>query len=764
MPTPSNETLAQIERAKKNLSKDQAPSLKQQTGSFVDWDSLSNTLGQPFDSNVIPLSKLHQMVRDPMIAFALLYIKVPLVRAPWHIKCERADIASFIDNALREIYGRIIFQYANSFSYGFQASVKRFELAQPDWLYIDRETGEERLAWENDTVEALKWKSFVALPPETVAPIWSENGDFNGIKYAPIGVNTTVSSMFGGTSQSDVDLEHALWVTNEKDSVFGSLYGYPRIGYAYRYWWSYWYNWSLADRHFEKDSDPPTVVRYPTKRALDDIGEEVDNRALALEIGQDLRSGSTIAMPSDFVEDLEGKSSGRYEWDVGHITTGGNFQAFTDRFQYLDIMKLRSVMVPEQAVMEGAGGSSSRNVAAEMGDIFYESQAVVMSDIDEHINKFIIPQLVQRNFPDFQGSCIKVTSGFSQNDTALSKQIIQLIGQSDPNKLQVDVREILEQAGVPLLSVKQIKAEEKKVVEDAQNQSPIDVPSDGKNAGVVGGKYMEARPVIKLSESNNLDANKSEWHHPEARDDRLHKKEVKAVGDNLFNVWNDTYANIYRDIANIINKKSGSINLAEDDSQKKNDFSALMIGVSATIKRYLDKADKKSNKPVGKLMESVAEDELKKINIEGVKWGEIRPDAAEWLSKYGAQRLQNVSETIKQEVRDWLSSNFNSGLSPKDLAQKFAEEFAEYPSWKAARVVRTEIRDAYNAATLLGGKAAGITDVIASDASAGKNLNTDQHCIDRNGKKYSIEDALIETDHPNGTLGWILVPSDVSVN
>ena len=41
-------------------------------------------------------------------------------------------------------------------------------------------------------------------------------------------------------------------------------------------------------------------------------------------------------------------------------------------------MKLRSVWVPEQAFIEGEGGTSSRNVAAQMAEIFIESQALLM--------------------------------------------------------------------------------------------------------------------------------------------------------------------------------------------------------------------------------------------------------------------------------------------------------------------------------------------------------------------------------------------------
>src|SRR6266568_9262114 len=72
------------------LEQDQGPSVAAATSRWVDWGSMSDFLGQPFDSTRIPLSKLEQMRRDPMIAFGLYFIKVFLARAPWRIRCTDA--------------------------------------------------------------------------------------------------------------------------------------------------------------------------------------------------------------------------------------------------------------------------------------------------------------------------------------------------------------------------------------------------------------------------------------------------------------------------------------------------------------------------------------------------------------------------------------------------------------------------------------------------------------------------------------------------
>src|SRR5574342_1123331 len=57
-----------------------------QTGSWVNWGDMADLLGQPFSVTQIPLSKLEQMRRDPMISFGLMFCKVPIIRAKWKIE------------------------------------------------------------------------------------------------------------------------------------------------------------------------------------------------------------------------------------------------------------------------------------------------------------------------------------------------------------------------------------------------------------------------------------------------------------------------------------------------------------------------------------------------------------------------------------------------------------------------------------------------------------------------------------------------------
>ncbi len=487
-------------RQKIAKTKEQAPTVRDQTGGFIQWNNLGKELGQPFDVEKIPLSKLYQMRRDPMIGFALHYIIAPLIKAEWWIECEDAQVAAYLDNTLREILGRFIYQYCLSLSFGWQSIVQRFQLAQPDWTYQDGDVTKD--VWPEKNIDAIIYKPFVPLKPDFVEPVFTPSGEFNGMEYSAIG---NYGFPFQKKEKEDtlkIDVEHSLWIVNEKDSVFGSLWGYPRIGYAYRYWWTYWYNWALADRHFEKDADPPTIVYYPEDKGVnEETGEVVDYRDVALQVGQDARSGSTVALPGTTVAGWDDRPTQLREWEIKYIEGAKNFEAFNQRFEYLDVLKLRSLWVPEQAFLEGKGGTSSRNVAHELIDAFLSSQAVLMREIDDVINTLLLPTIQRINFPDRKVRAKKRTKGFGSEDLEFVKQIIETVVTADPAKTPLNLRDGLERLGVPLLTPEDQAIKEQKLLEEQALAAPQPVPSVPGGPAEVSqtGFYIQMPELIRLS-------------------------------------------------------------------------------------------------------------------------------------------------------------------------------------------------------------------------------------------------------------------------
>lgn len=445
--------------------------LKKGAGSY--YSGALKALGQ-FDPEKITYEQMYMMRRDPMIALGLKYIIAPLVNAPWKIKCPDRQQGAFVEEALKEIYVPLVQGICTMLAFGHAGIIKRFDRRIPTWLYTD-ETGEEVPVWDDDTIKAVVWDLPRVLPPETVNPAFTEDGQhFDGLLYKPGPNMKDKDEGNDALEEQQIPVGHALWAINEREESFGNWAGYPRTGYAFRYWWSYWYNYILADRHFEQDADPPAEVKYPIGKTLDpDTGEEVDNATLALNMGDAIREGATLAVPSDTWEDDLGKPSSNPKWSFRFVSGGENMGTYIERFRDLRIMKLTGMLIPPQALMETTGGSSSRNAAATAVTTFNESLGILMHTIDTLINRYMIPDLLRINF-ETPADCRKVTTGFRSVDTAFANTILSYIVNKDGADLPIDVQELLEQTGIPTLAVNIVKDDPTDSVD-----TPPPPPDDG---------------------------------------------------------------------------------------------------------------------------------------------------------------------------------------------------------------------------------------------------------------------------------------------
>ena len=160
--------------------KEQAPSSRVQSV-FANWREVADQLGDPFEREKIPLSKLRQMRRDPMLGFGLSFIKTPHVRAKWYINavCNAGPNLRWPPTSTRICAGSTpasSLQICNSLDFGFQAIAKRFEFRIPPGTFVDvnPDSGEqeEKPIWSEGGIEPIAWKPFVALRPEGVEPVW----------------------------------------------------------------------------------------------------------------------------------------------------------------------------------------------------------------------------------------------------------------------------------------------------------------------------------------------------------------------------------------------------------------------------------------------------------------------------------------------------------------------------------------------------------------------------------------------------------------
>lgn len=789
--------IARIDASVRGL--EQAPSSRQQLGAFANWKQVQDQLGQPFNNERIPLTKLKLMRRDSMIGFGFHFTKTPLVRAPWFMKCEDPQVAAFMDGALRPIMPSLIIQCLQKLDFGFQAIAKRYSYEVPDSTYIDPNSGEEVPAWDAQpgNILPVALKPFVALPPEGCTPIFDDaSGEFAGISYkppagggAPAGTGSKKKGAGGSEGEVEIDLYHSLWVTNEKDSVFGNIYGYPRLGYVYPYWWSYWYRWAIADRAFERKGDPQTLIRHPEGNIDLGNGETISNAEYALTMADRLRSGAGIALPSTPYLGLDDKPSNVPEWDVEFLKGGLELDPFDKSFDYIDVMKLRAIFVPEQALIEGGGGTSSRNVAKEMYQGLVEAQSIEMNEIVGMINRFIIPHLMVTNFPEQFAKGIKCTMqtrGFAAADMEILNQIIQLIGQADPDKLGVNIREALRQLNMPLTSQEQYdqmlaqKATEAAAAGPGGEIAPTRdssgvVPTPGRapatkanapgtgtsSASGLGFSYIQPRHVIELSTSGVVDFERNLPPSVHFQD-----KTMRALSRQLWNLMRDFYSDQYQGYIEYLDRYDGDIHLSDETEEEAFEFAPsdfmrdmarrVVNGWKPSMEK-LDEVMRRAEQILGAMADRAAKLTRRETGLEN------EPDAdtkVQWVADRVSEMISKTLSSTRNELEAFTANYISDGsLDPRELANQVRAHFDDFPDWKAARYARTEARDAFNAGALLTARANGLNVVQALDAQLGES---DPDCNDRDGQFYTVDQAMREVEHPNGTLGWRLIADPVT--
>lgn len=737
--------------------RDTAPAARESTNALP--VSQLSVLTSRFDVTRIPLSMLNQMMRDPVIGFALFFIRAQHLRARWMIECSDPQVAGFIDGALREIWPSLVQQYMMKLVYGFAVLVKRFQAVPTlDWTYIDpnNATNPEQPVWNEGAIDAVIWKPFVGLPPETVEPKWNKDGEFDGIVYKPaLSANPNAGMARTGTD-TEFDVLHSLWFTNEKESVHGSLWGYPRIGYAYRFWWSFWFNWGLADRHFEKDADPPAIVRYPSNKPdLLVNGQPVSRRQMALTIGDRARSNSTIAMPSDPVIDpTDGSVKNMREWDI-EFPTGKteNFGAFKDRFDQLINFMFRALMVPPEA-FEAKGGTAGYNSTGQQMEAFAASQVVLMQELDFDVNRYVIPQLVAANFPERQVRARKVTKGFDVEDVELAKVLLQGKANSAANDLNIDWDAVLDASGIPKLSPAAIAQKNAEVVNNVAQIKPEPAKPTATTSGVTeNGLYYGPRETIKLSSA--------EYDREQAFLAEL--TEIGALADpmvmmdarRLRTVWQEALAFDFGVAATLLQDYGKDLDLDESFFERfMRRVKSRAVDTASTTRRALQS-----------IMRRASTTEFEKAGLTDFSWDPVNSErASKYLSERAAEMVNGITETTRQEIRTFLSDLVRRDVPTEQMPLLLRAHFSMFSEWRADQIVRTEVGRAYNMAVLLAAQDAGIKQVQAIDAQLGPE-RSDPHCIRRNGKIFTIEQAFKEQDeeHPNGTLQWRIVRRPVKL-
>jgi len=332
----------------------------------------------------IPLATYGKMRWDGQLRLGLMTIKLPIISRSFWVECEDKDVACFVEEALGKIWRDLLKSLLLALDFGFA-------VVEKVWHTIEgmRVTGKQTPDGNYDVSYALDsvvYKKFKSLHPETITIEYDEKQSFMGFtqnKDQP-GIEVFVPAA------------KAFVFTHDKE--FGNMYGYSRLKPAYPYWYTYWIIDAWHERWLQNRGTPPIVVYHPVGRSIvgtDDSGKALykDNSDLAKDVGKQIGPDSVITVPSN-----KQKSTGvESEWRLDQLTDTTLGRPFIEAKEMLDIRKLRSILVPERSVTEESGGGAARGTEQHVW-LMLEGLKGILADVEECINRYIIPDLVGYNF------------------------------------------------------------------------------------------------------------------------------------------------------------------------------------------------------------------------------------------------------------------------------------------------------------------------------------------------------------------------------
>lgn len=345
-------------------------------------DTVSKDIGL-YNPDTIDVTVYELMRKDPQLSAGLAMVKLPIIALPWRIECDDEDIARFCENTLSRVWKSLIKTMLTAVDFGFAAHEKVWKRENITVQSI-KKSGDENKSKKKTHYngDAVFYKEFKPLYPSSVI-LNFDRDVFKGIEQ------TSVSGISDG-KPPEIDARKSFIFTNDKE--FGNMFGRSRLKSAYKLW--YWkelmYQFML--QYYERRGSPPVIVIAPPGQSQDSSGTIKDNLELALDLGSSLINHSVGALP------YEESASGRENmWQIDYMLDDRRGTMFIEAINHLDAKCFLALWVPERLGENKTSGSfAETNVIV---DLFLLSEKALIAEVEDHVNKYILPQLIDFNFP-----------------------------------------------------------------------------------------------------------------------------------------------------------------------------------------------------------------------------------------------------------------------------------------------------------------------------------------------------------------------------
>jgi hypothetical protein len=378
--------------------------------------------------------------KDPQVALGLAAIKAPVMASFESIRvdCKDPVIRGFIHQVLMNESGgilrRAVYTALKSLEFGFIAHEKVWKNNVKVEFTVEPDGGDSQPyveTFHNATILA----DVCDLDPEyTDLKVDGTSGDYFGLSYG-----------FGGGGI--LPAERSWLVTHDKE--FGNLRGTSVVDQIYDPW--YWCDimYLFCNRYYERKATPPIKGRAPTA-VTDSNGQVVTGVEVFSSMLETLISEGVIVLPSE--TQGEGRSE-RPLWDVEYMADDKRGEMFIAYITHLQTLKLRGMLIPEMVVEKG-GTAGTYGMARAHTDTFIGMLTLILEEVLQHVNRWLIPELVSHNFgPDAPPCSIDTLVKIGERKDLLEQLLLEVIksearvGALDTSRI-VDVVALLRQLNV----------------------------------------------------------------------------------------------------------------------------------------------------------------------------------------------------------------------------------------------------------------------------------------------------------------------------
>lgn len=602
-----------------------------------------------------------KMRRHYQVSSGLIVQSLPLIRADWSIECEDDRIREQLTAAYRSI-----------------AFTLHRSMTRALWAGYSPNT----LTWNRvESLNLLFPTEVRDLVPSTCEPAVDENGTLAGFVQK-----------VGGAVDGEFDPIYSLWITEGLES--GNYYGRSILDAALDPWADHAAIRAFHARYLERFGEPVVIARAPAGKTISNKAEiELaiatgqtppdprleDNLDAALEMGENLRHHTVVALPSSLLFGADGKPTG-FAWNLEFLEAkGGHGTDFLEAIRETDKRIGRAMFVPDLLTGNGdTGGSVANALGATHRTVWTESVEGRLDDYSRQITDQLLEPVRRLNYGDRAPAVRLVFSPLADDERdRLWSLVVALV---DNGELPIDGRELAERYDLPVLDPGEVPAAPPV---DPNMRRPLSNGVDlerEEDRGIVG--HSSPIPGVLFAAEDPV-AGLPDWKLPQSWDPPPYRRELndreRRVGfAAIEGGMNDAEARILSLLSDVLDR--------EHDRVLRQITGIVRKGTAAEVLAALGTLEIKGGPEVSRawsdLMADVATIATDQLRTELAAYADAikdpGPEARALFKAYASTAAERVVGGLVTETRLQLLNAYTSGVSRAGMAAIVGQIFDAY--------------------------------------------------------------------------------------